>query len=194
MVVHIIELIELTIFQTSTSSITLGRMLLLSSSLLMNNNDMQGRQWNQQLSRSNNNVSATGAAESSGNPVTSAQASNSAATNSSSASTDLSADDVSGRLLPFPFRLHRMLEHAEKRGKQDIVSWLPFGRSFKVHKPDEFIKEIAPVYFNLTQYKSFQRQLLNYGFMRIESGGFGKYIKSEAWENYSAACPVVFLT
>ena len=77
------------------------------------------------------------------------------------------------RLLPFAFRLHRMLDYAEKQGKQDVISWLPFGKSFRVHNQDEFIRDVSPVYFNLTQYKSFQRQLLNYGFMRIEGGGTG---------------------
>ena len=80
------------------------------------------------------------------------------------------ASGVTGRLLPFPYRLHHMLEDAEKHGKQDIVSWMPFGRSFKVHKPDRFVKEVASIYFNLKQYKSFKRQLHNYGFTKIESG------------------------
>ena len=80
------------------------------------------------------------------------------------------ASGVTGRLLPFPYRLHHMLEDAEKHGKQDIVSWMPFGRSFKVHKPERFVKEVASVYFNLKQYKSFKRQLHNYGFTKIESG------------------------
>ena len=34
------------------------------------------------------------------------------------------------------------------------------------------INTVAPFYFNLTQYKSFKRQLLNYGFKRLESGIF----------------------
>ena len=75
-----------------------------------------------------------------------------------------------GRLLPFPYRLHHMLEDVERHGKQEIVSWMPFGRSFKVHKPDKFVKEVAPIYFNLKQYKSFKRQLINYGFTKIETG------------------------
>ena len=87
-----------------------------------------------------------------------------------------SEEDVSGRLLPFPQRVHRMLQYAERHGKSHIVSWIPpFGRAFKVHRPNDFIEEVASVYFNLTQYQSFQRQLLNYGFLRIEGGSHGAY-------------------
>jgi hypothetical protein len=32
----------------------------------------------------------------------------------------------------FPWKLHEMLEQAEKDGDENIVSWLPSGRSFKV--------------------------------------------------------------
>ena len=71
------------------------------------------------------------------------------------------------RMLPFPHRLHQMLLDVENMGKQNIVSWMPGGQSFKVHKPSQFIKEISPHYFNLTQYKSFKRQLINYGFVRV---------------------------
>jgi hypothetical protein len=78
------------------------------------------------------------------------------------------ADDLlTRRLLPFPHRLHRMLQDVENRDKQHIVSWTSSGRSFKVHKPAQFVKEVAPTYFNLAQYKSFKRQLLNYGFVRV---------------------------
>jgi hypothetical protein len=76
--------------------------------------------------------------------------------------------------IPFPFKLYIMLEDIEKQGMQYIVSWMPSGRSFKVHKPSEFVILVAPQYFILTKYKSFKRQLLNYGFARLndhESGG-----------------------
>lgn len=33
----------------------------------------------------------------------------------------------------FPWKLHEMLEAAEKDNHEDIVSWLPSGMSFKVH-------------------------------------------------------------
>ena len=72
------------------------------------------------------------------------------------------------RPLPFPYKLHHMLEDVEKCGKEDVVSWMPNGSVFKVHKPAEFINHVVPKYFNLTKYKSFKRQLLNYGFTRLD--------------------------
>ena len=43
---------------------------------------------------------------------------------------------------PFPEKLHLMLESVEEEGLDHIVSWLPHGRSFMVHKPKEFVSEI----------------------------------------------------
>ena len=63
-----------------------------------------------------------------------------------------------------------MLEDAERFNFQHIVSWQIEGRSFKVHNPSEFAKEIMSSYFHQTRYKSFQRQLNLYGFMRIHHG------------------------
>jgi hypothetical protein len=75
-----------------------------------------------------------------------------------------------GRPLPFPYKLYNMLEDVEKHGKEHIVSWMPSGRSFQVHNSSDFVNQVAPFYFNLKKYKSFKRQLQNYGFMRLESG------------------------
>jgi hypothetical protein len=87
--------------------------------------------------------------------------------------------DNGGRLLSFPYRLHRMLNDVERCGKQHIVSWMPCGSSFKVHKTTEFVRDVAPIYFSLTQYKSFKRQLINYGFTRNQSKrGIGKSTSS----------------
>jgi hypothetical protein len=75
--------------------------------------------------------------------------------------------------IPFPFKLFNMLEDIEKQEMQYIVSWMPSGRSFKVHKPSEFVILVAPHYFSLTKYKSFKRQLLNYGFTRLDDESVG---------------------
>eukprot|EP00539_Tryblionella_compressa_P019023 CAMPEP_0178871212 /NCGR_PEP_ID=MMETSP0747-20121128/7487_1 /TAXON_ID=913974 /ORGANISM="Nitzschia punctata, Strain CCMP561" /LENGTH=380 /DNA_ID=CAMNT_0020538379 /DNA_START=48 /DNA_END=1190 /DNA_ORIENTATION=+ len=80
--------------------------------------------------------------------------------------------------LPFPYKLHEMLEHVEKTGNDHIVSWQPHGRAFRVHKPQEFVSKILPIYFRQTQYKSFQRQLHIYGFLRFNKKStrdFGSY-------------------
>lgn len=63
-----------------------------------------------------------------------------------------------------------MLEDAEEKGFDDIVSWNKNGDGFTVHNKDRFTKEIVPIYFNQTRYKSFQRQLSLYGFERSTTG------------------------
>jgi heat shock transcription factor 4 len=55
-------------------------------------------------------------------------------------------------------KLHGMLTDSEVHGFDDVVGWLPGGRSFKVVDPTRFAREIMPQYFNQTKYKSFQRQ------------------------------------
>jgi hypothetical protein len=65
---------------------------------------------------------------------------------------------------PFPVKVYEMLEDADRPEKNfsHIVSWNPIGNGFKVHNKDCFTKEIVPHYFNLTKYKSFQRQVSLY--------------------------------
>lgn len=78
----------------------------------------------------------------------------------------------------FPFKLHSILESSGKSGQESIISWLPSGKAFKIHKPKEFADAIMPQYFNQTKYRSFQRQLYIYGFDRVKdksSDDYGAY-------------------
>mmetsp|Transcript_26552 Transcript_26552/g.72965 ORF Transcript_26552/g.72965 Transcript_26552/m.72965 type:complete len:409 (+) Transcript_26552:319-1545(+) len=75
-----------------------------------------------------------------------------------------------GVAVPFPLKLHDMLEKAMNEGYGDIVSWQPHGRSFVVHKPQEFQDIVLPKYYKLTKLSSFQRQLNLYGFQRLTLG------------------------
>jgi hypothetical protein len=59
----------------------------------------------------------------------------------------------------FPSKLHHLLEDVETGSKRDVLSWLPDGKAFKVHKPIEFCKTIMKDYFKQSQYKSFTRQV-----------------------------------
>lgn len=70
--------------------------------------------------------------------------------------------------LPFPARLYSVLEEAETKGYESIISWMP--RGFKVHNRDDFMTYIAPACFSITKYKSFLRQLNLYKFQRISRG------------------------
>ena len=60
---------------------------------------------------------------------------------------------------PFPVKVYEMLENADEKQFSHIVSWNAVGTGFMVHNKDLFTKEIVPHYFNLTKYKSFQRQV-----------------------------------
>jgi hypothetical protein len=70
----------------------------------------------------------------------------------------------------FPSKLFVMLSDSEKEDFEDIVSWGSNGVAFQVHKKREFENQILPKYFKMTKYKSFTRQLHNYGFNWIRKG------------------------
>lgn len=74
-----------------------------------------------------------------------------------------------GVTVPFPLKLHDMLNAVVENGHEHIVSWQPHGRCFVVHKPKEFV-ELLPYYFKLSKLASFQRQLNLYGFQRLTKG------------------------
>lgn len=51
-----------------------------------------------------------------------------------------------------------ILDDAESKNFEHIVSWEPDGLSFKVHKIKEFECQILPCYLQQTKLRSFQRQ------------------------------------
>ena len=61
--------------------------------------------------------------------------------------------------LPFPWKLHQLLEDVKSDGNEHIVSWLPGGKSFKIHNQPEFIEKIMGQYFRQSKFKSFTRQV-----------------------------------
>jgi len=74
--------------------------------------------------------------------------------------------------LPFAWKLYEMLETVHKnKVDTDIVSWVDDGKVFKVHDLKRFVDEIVPTYFKQSKYKSFQRQLYFYGFIRETAAG-----------------------
>lgn len=70
----------------------------------------------------------------------------------------------------FPLKLHETLSQIETDGHDDIIGWMPHGRSFKIHKQKEFAEIILPRYFVMTKKSSFLRQLNLYGFNRFSAG------------------------
>ena len=73
----------------------------------------------------------------------------------------------------FPVQLHRLLTDAmQDPDLADIISWHPDGHSFSVRNADAFSAKVLPVYFGAkTKYRSFQRQLQLYDFVRAPSAG-----------------------
>jgi HSF-type DNA-binding len=57
----------------------------------------------------------------------------------------------------FPFKLYRMLVEAEENGDSDIISFLPHGCAFVIHKPKLFSSKIMLKYFTTGRLSSFQR-------------------------------------
>jgi len=66
----------------------------------------------------------------------------------------------------FPCKLHKMLTDSEADGNAHIFSWLPHGKSFRIHKRREFVSEILPKYYQRVNVRSFLRQLNLYRFKR----------------------------
>ena len=84
--------------------------------------------------------------------------------------------DLAASKLPFTWKLYEMLDNVAENGQEHIVSWVNNGRGFRVHNMDAFTKEIIPIYFKQSKYKSFQRQLYFYNFKRVSKGSaIGSY-------------------
>ncbi len=88
----------------------------------------------------------------------------------SEALNNIKRDPRGGVPVPFPLKLHALLDTIEADGHADVISWQPHGRSFRVHKTKEFVDTIMPRYFRQSKLTSFQRQLNLYGFARITRG------------------------
>jgi hypothetical protein len=76
-----------------------------------------------------------------------------------SAEREVLKNDLFHIKLPFPWKLHQLLEDVELDCNEHIVSWLPDGKAFKVHKPNAFCKKVMAAYFRQTKLKSFTRQV-----------------------------------
>lgn len=90
----------------------------------------------------------------------------------------------------FPFRLHHILEEASKHEDESCcISWLPCGKSFKIHDLDGFKEKILPKYLpKQNKYKSFKRQLQYYGFTNYGANQYGH--KSFQRDQKSLLCQI----
>lgn len=67
----------------------------------------------------------------------------------------------------FPGKLHLILSNPEF---EDIISWMPHGRSWRILRPDVFEDRILPLFFCHCRLSSFMRQVNGWGFRRIKHG------------------------
>jgi hypothetical protein len=71
------------------------------------------------------------------------------------------------RLQKFPVKLYFILTHAEFH---DVIGWMPHGRSWKVIQPAIFESMVMPLFFEYSNYHSFNRLVNAWSFRRISSG------------------------
>lgn len=75
--------------------------------------------------------------------------------------------ETSIRVQKFPVKLYAILAQKEFH---DIISWLPHGRSWKVIKPNVFENLVMPLFFEYSNYHSFNRLVNAWSFRRVSSG------------------------
>lgn len=63
----------------------------------------------------------------------------------------------------FVIKLHAILI---RKDLEDIIGWMPHGRSWKIVNPEEFEKQVLPHYFKQSSIASFHRQANGWGFRR----------------------------
>mmetsp|Transcript_18725 Transcript_18725/g.38742 ORF Transcript_18725/g.38742 Transcript_18725/m.38742 type:complete len:561 (-) Transcript_18725:617-2299(-) len=67
----------------------------------------------------------------------------------------------------FPVKLHMILSNPDH---EEVIKWLPHGRSWRIVKQKELEKKVIPLYFRHGRYSSFARQVNGWGFRRVMSG------------------------
>ena len=67
----------------------------------------------------------------------------------------------------FPVTLYEILSSPDLK---DCISWLPHGRAFKIHNPDEMEEQVLPRYFRGTKISSFMRQVSISNYFWVKHG------------------------
>lgn len=74
---------------------------------------------------------------------------------------------ISAKEPTFPVKLHLILSNLEF---EDIIAWLPHGRSWRILQQKAFEERVIPLYFRHGRYSSFARQVNGWGFRRVTHG------------------------
>lgn len=66
---------------------------------------------------------------------------------------------------------HKLLKILSKSDREDIISWTPNGKAFKIHDKDRLMQALSPCYyFEATKYDNFMRKLNRWGFKIMKHG------------------------
>ncbi len=102
-------------------------------------------------------------------------------------------EDISFNTMAFPSKLYALLNDAESEGFTKVISWQAGGRSFNVHKQDQFSNAIMQTYFSQTKFKSFQRQLNIYGWKKVQLGpNKGGYEHKHFLQGHPELCDLIY--
>ena len=71
------------------------------------------------------------------------------------------------RIQKFPVKLYAILAHKEFH---DIIAWMPHGRAWRILKPGLFESLVMPLFFEYSNFHSFNRLVNAWSFRRISSG------------------------
>eukprot|EP00545_Synedropsis_sp_CCMP1620_P007059 CAMPEP_0119015168 /NCGR_PEP_ID=MMETSP1176-20130426/10591_1 /TAXON_ID=265551 /ORGANISM="Synedropsis recta cf, Strain CCMP1620" /LENGTH=421 /DNA_ID=CAMNT_0006968437 /DNA_START=48 /DNA_END=1313 /DNA_ORIENTATION=+ len=74
---------------------------------------------------------------------------------------------ISAKEPTFPVKLHLILSNPEF---EEIIAWLPHGRSWRILQQKAFEERVIPLYFRHGRYSSFARQVNGWGFRRVTHG------------------------
>jgi hypothetical protein len=75
-----------------------------------------------------------------------------------------------GLLTPSLLFFPQLMDILSEEGQAEIISWLPHGNGFIIHKKKTFANEMLPKYFKASKFTSFTRKLNRWGFSRVPRG------------------------
>jgi hypothetical protein len=81
-----------------------------------------------------------------------------------------SSQQHNGLLTPSICFTSQLMDILSEEGQAEIISWLPHGNGFIIHKKKTFANEILPKYFKASKFTSFTRKLNRWGFSRVPRG------------------------
>jgi hypothetical protein len=79
----------------------------------------------------------------------------------------VASNEASIRAQKFPVKLDAILS---QKAFHHIIAWMPHGRSWKVLKPKLFETIVMPLYFEYSNYHSFNRLVNAWSFRRVSHG------------------------